>query len=701
MRASQVTTIYAADDSTVLDRIVPDAAPSTYTKLSDVPQQLRQAVLAAEDRDFYRHPSFSITGFLRAVRDNVMGDPNAGGGSTITQQYVKNAMLSPQRSLWRKTKELIIATKMARQWSKDDILEAYLNTIYFGRGAYGISDAAQAYFAKPVGQLTLDQDAVLAALIRQPSVLSRDDHRDQLRDRWNYVLDGMVDMHVLTPDDRAAVRFPSIAPEHESQSAERGRGGPERLIRAQVLRELATAGIPDKAVGGLHVTTTIDAKAQRAAADAVASTLSDQPDYLRAAVVSVDPRNGAVRAYYGGSDGSGYDFAQAPLQTGSTFKVFALAAALEQGAVSLDTQFSSAPLTVHGITISNADGESCGTCSIARALEMSLNTSFYRLELALGPRGPQLIADAAHQAGIPRTIPGVAGPTLSENGGPPNDGIVLGQYLVRPIDMASAYATFAAHGRYYAPHFVAKVTDGDGTVLLDNTTRRDGEPAIPRDVADQVTEAMLPVAAYSNGHQLAGRRPSAAKTGTTQFGTGGGNKDAWMIGFTPSLSTAVWVGPNTPRTITTSGGAPIYGAGLPADIWKQTMDGALAGTPMDKFDVPDASMGLFGPVTPQQPLIVPAPSTRTTPSTAPRQTAPGGPIIIPGPGQLVPQPPPEPAPIVPAPVTPQPVEPAPPGGPIIVPGPAAPPAPPVPGGPGQIIVPAPGPQPPVIQPAPR
>ena len=233
--------------------------------------------------------------------------------------------------------------------------------------------------------------------------------------------------------------------------------------------------------------------------------LDGQDPDMRAAVVSIDPHNGAIRAYYGGTDANGFDFAQAGLQTGSSFKVFALVAALEQG-IGLGYQVDSSPLTVDGIKITNVDGESCGTCNIAEALKMSLNTSYYRLMLKL-KNGPQAVADAAHQAGIATSFPGVAH-TLSEDGkgGPPNNGVVLGQYQTRLIDMASAYATLAASGIYHRPHFVQKVVNAEGQVLFDaGNSDNNGEQRIDKAVADNVTAAMQPIAGYSRGHSL-GRR---------------------------------------------------------------------------------------------------------------------------------------------------------------------------------------------------
>lgn len=634
VQTNQIATILAADGSTVIAKVVPPEGNRTPVPLADVPEPVRMAVLSAEDRNFYTNPGYSVSAFLRAARDNLTGREDAGGGSTITQQYVKNAFLTSERTMSRKMRELIISAKMAREWSKDDILAAYLNTIYYGRGAYGIASAAKAYFGKPVPELTLAEGAVLAALVRTPSVLDPETHLDELKYRWAYVLDGMVEMKALSRTERTATLFPPIVPVNELVDDNSARG-PEGLIRAQVLRELRASGVTEHELdtGALQIITTIDARAQQAALESVGDVLGGQPGELRTAVVSVDPRSGAVRAYYGGSDGIGFDFAQAPLQTGSAFKTFAVIAALQQG-IGLSYKLDSTPVTVNGQKITNVSDESCGTCSLAEAFKRSLNTSFYRLAQTLfdGPKG---IADAAHQAGIPDQIPGVPGKTLTEEDGPPLPAIVLGAYSVRPIDMASAYATIAAHGAYRKPYFVQKVITGDGRVLLD---REDGaQPPQQRfsaAVADTTAQAMLPIAAYSNGHGLAGGRPVAAKTGTTQLGESGQNKDAWMVGFTPSLSTAVWVGTEQSQPIRTRGGAAVYGSGLPSDIWKQTMDGALEGTPVEQFPNPEpvgSSQGGFDILNPQ-PGAQQEPVVIIPPAPPPRQVEifPGLSIPVPG-----------------------------------------------------------------------
>ena len=648
IRTNQVSTILASDGTTELAKIVPPEGNRVDINIDQVPQHVRDAVLAAEDRDFYSNPGFSFSGFARAVKNNVFGG-DTQGGSTITQQYVKNALVGSQRAgiggVVRKAKELVIATKMSNEWSKDQVLQAYLNIIYFGRGAYGIAAASKAYFNKPVEQLTTADGALLAALIQRPSTLDPAVDPQGSAARWNWVLDGMVTIGALAPTDRAAQVFPQTVPPGQSR-AESQTTGPRGLIEREVTRELLDLfNIDERTLNtqGLQITTTIDPKAQEAAEKAVNKYLEGQDPDMRAAVVSIDPKSGGVKAYYGGSDAQGFDFAQAGLQTGSSFKVFALVAALQQG-IGLGYQVDSAPLNVNGITINNVEGESCGTCSIAEALKRSLNTSYYRLMLKL-KNGPSDVAAAAHQAGIADSFPGV-GHTLSEDGkgGPPNNGIVLGQYQTRPIDMASAYATLAASGVYRAPHFVQKVVNSEGQVLFDASTQDSGDSQrIDKAVADNVTSAMQPIAGYSNGHNLAGGRPSAAKTGTTQLGDTGANKDAWMVGFTPSLATAVWVGTTQGnKPLVNKWGSPVWGSTLPSDIWKSTMDGGLQGTSHESFPKPTAIGGYAG---------VPAAPPPAPPPSAPPTAAPGETVVQPSialtPGITIPIGPPTTVPAAP------------------------------------------------------
>ncbi|TDO14947.1 membrane peptidoglycan carboxypeptidase [Mycobacterium sp. BK086] len=660
LRTSQVSTILASDGSE-LAKIVPPEGNRVDVNIDQIPVSVRNSVMAAEDRDFYSNPGFSLSGFARALKNNLTGG-DLQGASTITQQYVKNALVGDARSgiggVVRKAKELVISTKMSSEWSKDQVLQAYLNIIYFGRGAYGISAASKAYFDKPVEQLTVAEGALLAALIQRPSTLDPAVDPDGAARRWNWVLDGMVSMGALSKEERAQQVFPPTVPPDQARAAS-VTTGPNGLIERQVTKELLDLfNIDEQTLNtqGLQITTTIDPQAQQAAENAVTKYLDGQMPDMRSAVVSVDPKTGGVKAYYGGSDAQGFDFAQAGLPTGSSFKVFALVAALEQG-IGLGYQVDSSPVTLNGITITNVEGEGCGVCNIAEALKRSLNTSYYRLMLKL-KNGPSDVADAAHSAGVAESFPGVDH-TLSEDGkgGPPNNGVVLGQYQTRVLDMASAYATLADSGVYHKPHFVQKVVNSRGEVLFDaSTADNNGEQRIPKAVADNVTAAMQPIAGWSNGHNLAGGRASAAKTGTNQLGDTDANRDAWMVGYTPSLATAVWVGTTDgTQALVNKNGGQVYGSGIPSDIWKATMDGALKGTDNETFPKPTEIGGYAGvPAAPPPPP--PPPSIQVIqPSieVAPGITIPLGPpttITVPAGPPGAPVPPgvpgaPEPAPV--------------------------------------------------------
>jgi membrane peptidoglycan carboxypeptidase len=582
LQNNQISNIYAADGSSELARIVPPEGNRENIDIGEVPEHVRSAVISAEDRDFYSNSGFSVTGFGRAAIGQLTGNDSAGGGSTITQQYVKNAVVGDERSLVRKGKELVISAKMTREWSKDEILEAYLNTIYFGRNAYGISAAAKAYFNKPVQELTVEEGAVLAASIQRPSQLDPWTNRPEAEDRWNYVMDGLVGLGSIDNNQRAAAVYPeTIDPATVDQgSIAEGTNG---LIKSQVLAELAANGISEEAVntGGLKITTTIDPAKQQAMVDAVHSRLDSYGDDVRSAGVSVNPKTGGIEAYYGGDDPNGYDWANAGLQTGSTFKIVTLAAAVEQG-IPTSAMYDSSPVTSGDNTVTNDSGETCGTCSLAQALKMSLNTSFIRLTQSLD-NGAQDVADMAHRLGAAESIPGID-QTLTENGGTPYEGITLGQYQSRPLDMASILATLSNQGKYIPAHFVEKVETQSGEVLLDNSGM-EGTQVINPDTADAVISAMGPIAGYSNNHDLAGGRQSAAKTGTAQLGDTGANKDAWMIGSTPQLATAVWMGNvNGQPLVDMTYGGSMYGSKSPADIWKTFMDAALVDEPAENFE---------------------------------------------------------------------------------------------------------------------
>ncbi|HCG2964977.1 transglycosylase domain-containing protein [Corynebacterium striatum] len=580
LQANQVSTIVAGDGTTQLAKLVPPEGNRTQVKLDEVPDYVEDSVLSAEDREFWTNSGFSFTGLGRAVLGKLTGDSTAGGGSTITQQYVKNTLVGDEYSYVRKIRELIYSIKMTNEWSKEDILQAYLNTVYFGRNAYGIQAASNAYFNKDAKDLTVEEGAMLAGLIQSPSVLDPRVDEESSKARWNYVLDGLVEMGDLDATQRAQMQFPQTRDPAE-YSAYTEAPGAYGHIKNQVIAELERVGITEDqvATGGLKITTTIDMNVQNASTEAVDGQLQSLQEDARAAAVTIDPASGAVRGYFGGHESTGWDYANAGLQTGSTFKIFALAAALQQG-IGLDTYYSSAPYQLPGSQVVTNDGGGCGNCSIAEALKNSFNTSFLRLQADL-ENGTQDTADMAHALGIAKSLPGIE-KTLTENGGAPFEGVVLGQYQSRPLDMASAMATLTNGGVWHQPHFVQKVETTGGEVLYEFNDNG-GERRVSANVANNVLKAMLPIAGWSNG-ALAGGRASASKTGTTQLGNTGTNKDAWMVGSTPQLATAVWVGTadNTSAIFNSYGGI-MYGSDAPTRIWKQILDTSLVNSEYQSF----------------------------------------------------------------------------------------------------------------------
>ena len=577
---NQISTIYASDNNTQLARIVPPEGNRTHVSLDEIPDYVESAVLAAEDRDFWTNSGFSFTGFVRAALGKVTGDDSAGGGSTITQQYVKNTLVGNEVSYVRKARELVYSIKMTNQWSKEDILNAYLNTVYFGRNAYGLQAASLAYFDKNVEDLTVEEGAMLAGIIQAPSNWDPAVDAEQSEQRWNYVLDGLVEMDALPAEDRAGMEFPHTV-EPSSVSAYTEATGANGHIKNQVIAELEEVGISEDDVNtrGLRITTTIDPTVQNASVDAVDANLAPLQEDARAAAVTIDPSTGAVRGYYGGNEAEGWDYANGPTETGSTFKVMALAAALQQG-IPLSQTYSSAPYDLSGITVGNVDGNTCGVCSIEEALMHSYNTSFMRLQADL-ENTTQDTADMAYALGVAKSLPGIER-TLTENGKQPYEGIVLGQYRSRPLDMAVAMATLTNRGVWHDPYFVQRVETNSGEVLYEHPVD-EGERRVSQQVADNVIQAMKPIAGWSNG-ALAGGRESAAKTGTHQLGDTGLNKDTWMIGSTPQLASAVWVGAaDNASAINNAWGGVMYGAGAPTQIWKQILDTSLADAEWESF----------------------------------------------------------------------------------------------------------------------
>ncbi len=623
---AQTTVLYYSDGATEMARLGDENR--TNVTLDEISEPAQNAVLAAENRSFYTDPGISFTGIIRAAWNNVTGG-STQGGSTITQQYVKNAFLTADQTFSRKFQELFLAIKLDNNFTKEQILENYLNTIYFGRGAYGIEAAANTYFGVSAAQLTAQQGAVLAVLIRSPSAYDPAENAEGAADRWGLVLDAMVEEGWLSAEERAASTYPQVRPNAGSSLGIPA--GPEGLIVQRALNELRGKGYTDQQLyaGGLRITTTVEKGWQDIAQQAVTDVMQGEPQNLRQSLVSIDPRTGAIRAYYGGPSGTGTDYAQVQRQPGSSVKPYVLATALEQG-IGVDARRDgSSPQTFpdRDAPVRNSGGASCGSCTLRDAMTQSLNTTFYGLAYEVGPEN---VADTIRStAGMPDVWENgflEGNTTLANAEGGTGSAIGIGEYEMRPIDQAHGFATFADGGIEREPFIVSKVADNEGAVLLEYGGDG-GEQVIAPEVAHDVTYALTDVADYSR-RSLDDGRPVASKTGTQGLDAEN-NTDAWMVGYTPSISTAVWMGTDAREPIINMDQRIIYGSGLPGAIWQRFMSAVLAGSPVE--DLPtspsidgDTGEGVPAPTTSQQPTTQASTSSAptTTSSTPPPPTEP-------------------------------------------------------------------------------
>lgn len=575
--------VYARDGSILAEwHAEENRIPVSYDK---VPAQVIRAVLDAEDDRFFEHGPLDLRAITRALVTNLDSGGVLQGGSTITQQLVKTAILTPQQDVNRKVQEAALAIRLERQMSKRQILERYLNTVYFGNGAYGIEAAAEKYYNTNVEQLTLGQGVLLASLIRNPAGGDPWSHPEEALGRREVVIERMVQLGHVTKDQSEQLKaepLPPPAPEPPAVGSDYFTEHVKQLL----LDDERLGKTPQDRVqavfkGGLQIHTTLDPALQAVAEQKVADIVPDTGGQFGAALVSIEPSTGGVRALVGGSgfDVSKYNLVTDPpgRQTGSSFKMFTLEAALEAGYLPNDTISGSSPCKIPDPesvekvwNAKNVEGGSGGVMTLTEATVNSVNCAYARLIKLVGPAK---VADVAKRMGV------------AEDLNPPVLSLTLGSKDVTPLSMASAYATLAADGERRTPVFIDWVTDSKGKVLI----KADPKPerAISQQNARTVTQVLTQVVNRGTGTAAAIPGWSGAVAGKT--GSADDNLNAWFVGFTKDLSTAVWMGsPGTvQRPMTNVGGITVYGGTYPAMIWGAYMRDATSGKTPSRFPAPD------------------------------------------------------------------------------------------------------------------
>ena len=543
--------------------------------INKVPKNLQNAFIAAEDNRFYDHIGVDPIGILRAVVTNLTNRGIAQGGSTITQQLAKNAFLSQDQTLKRKIQEAILALELERKYSKKEILEMYMNQIYFGRGAYGIQTAAHTYFGKDVGDLTLAECAMIAGLPKSPNYYSSS--VNEATARKNVVVGQMEKYGYITPSQAEEAKKSSLDIKQKSTS---NTTDETAYFIDYVTQEIAQKYGDDALYkDGLKIYTTLDTDKQHAAVQAMRHLPETHTDdqgltQPQGAIISIDPKTGHILAMVGGRGQDSFNRASmAVRQPGSAFKPFVYMTAMEHD-MTPDTIMEDKKVEYGGWSPHNADNSYQGRMPLWKALALSVNTVAVQLADKVGPSN--VIANAK-KLGIT---------TLVEDGSPNDDNLAsaaLGGLTkgVTPLEMAAAYGAFANKGVYIKPTAIVKILDRNGNVLEDNSSDVQKTQVMSEKTAYEMTSMLEGVIARGTGTAASIGRPAAGKTGTTDD-----NHDAWFIGYTPDIVTAVWVGDDTGSQSL----GEIYGGTVPAQIWHDYMASAVSGTSADDFDVP-AGMG--------------------------------------------------------------------------------------------------------------
>jgi penicillin-binding protein 1A len=563
-----------ADDGSLLG-VIPSTTNRQPLRLDKISPSLRTATVAIEDARFWQHGALDYRGIARAVYENATAGRIVQGGSTITQQLVRNLYIGKaDRTFSRKVKEACLAQKLAQVWTKNQILAAYLNEVFYGRHAFGAQAGAQTFFSTSARSLTLPQAALLAGLPQAPSVYDPLRHPGRALARRNEVLLAMVNQGSITPQEyrraRAAPLGLRLGTLYSAQRHPNFFGwAADQLVQRFGERRVEA--------GGLQVRTTLDPRMQSAARTAVAGVLREKTDPA-AALVAIDPRTGAVKAMISYlPDGRPMKFnlaSQSGRTAGSAFKPMALAAAIEQD-VSVYTGLSGpSELTItdpkcafNGVpwTVHNYADESGGYMNLLDATAHSVNTIYAQLVDIIGP---QNVVNTAHKLGIRSKLQPVCS-------------IALGTQAVNPLEMTSAYATLAAHGVHRDPQ-AFKLVRGPGGVVIGKLDAP-GVQTIGRNTADLVTYALQGVVSHGTGTAAYFGRPAAGKTGTAE-----NFQDAWFCGYVPQLAACVWIGfPKAEISLYgIEGWSAVFGGSLPAEIWNHFMSQAVKNYPVESFPYP-------------------------------------------------------------------------------------------------------------------
>ena len=560
----------------------------------DIPQVLKDAVVSAEDRRFYEHGGVDLRGTLRALWADIRAGSAVQGGSTITQQYVKNAYVGSDRSLSRKVREAVLASQIDRQLEKDEILFRYLDQVYLGEGAYGVGAAAATYFGKEVKDLSLSEAALLAGIIPAPSRYEPRGHAENAERKRVIVLNAMLETGRITPEQHAEAVAQRIhlevfgpPPEGEPVTVVKPRPKAETsfpyfldYVRSYLERKHGDGVVYAR---GLEIYTTMDQRIQSAAQEEIRATLEGTPPELQMALAAVEPGSGYVKAIVGGRDfnepGGQVNIAipgggGSSRQPGSGYKPFVLATALEQG-VSPDKRYDgrSGVCVAPDYCPQNYGGSSYGSIDLREATKRSVNSVYVQL---IRDVGVEATMELAKQHGLSRSVFDPARHGMS---------VALGAEGSFPLEMASAYGTWAARGERAEPTPVLRVIARDGEVLEDNTPEKIQRTRVVKEVTadtmNDILQAGFTPGGTANGRGLPGR-PAAGKTGTTND-----NKDAWFTGYTPQLSASVWIGYRQPATLENIKGVrSVTGGSFPAQTWQRFMERAHDGLPVAEFTEP-------------------------------------------------------------------------------------------------------------------